>query len=516
MRMSFITQRLPRFTMLQWLVCVIAALGFAFDTYELLMLPLIVKPALLELGGIQPGSPAYTLWFSLLFYVPALAGGVFGLLGGYLTDCFGRKTVLTWSILLYSFAAFLGGYSVNLPMLLVLRCLVFIGVSVEFVAAVAWLAELFPNNQREGVLGITQVFSSLGGVMVAIANGIITAWSVNSPAPLFLGMNLPALQLPAIATPPLLDLFGTISHPHAHWRYTLMSGLIPAIPLLLVRPLLPESPLWKEKRRTGQLKRPSITELFRPQLRRTTILVTVMFTMGHAAFYGALALTPQIVPDLPEVKEDASAALKKQLPEGLREELRTRWRSEGKSDADIAQRMGAEERRIAGQIEQAHTARIMKTPPLGGLLGRFVLACLAIVVISRQRLLRGFLLPGIAVMPLTFAWAGVNSLSWLEIGIFLGGFLTVAQFSFWGNYLPRVFPIHLRGTGESFAANIGGRMIGTSFAALTPLIASWLPASLSTGTRIAYTAAAIGFLCYLINTLCSFWLPEPGSRDVSK
>jgi len=40
-----------------------------------------------------------------------------------------------------------------------------------------------------------------------------------------------------------------------------------------------------------------------------------------------------------------------------------------------------------------------------------------------------------------------------------------------GNYLPRVYPIHLRGTGESFAANIGGRMIGTSFALLTTTLA---------------------------------------------
>ena len=43
----------------------------------------------------------------------------------------------------------------------------------------------------------------------------------------------------------------------------------------------------------------------------------------------------------------------------------------------------------------------------------------------------------------------------------------MAQFSFWGNYLPRVYPTHLRGTGESFAANVGGRMIGTSAALVT-------------------------------------------------
>ena len=49
--------------------------------------------------------------------------------------------------------------------------------------------------------------------------------------------------------------------------------------------------------------------------------------------------------------------------------------------------------------------------------------------------------------------------------------MTVAQFSFWGNYLPRVYPLHLRGTGESFAANIGGRLIGTSFAWVTATLA---------------------------------------------
>ena len=157
-----------RLTATQWLICVIAAIGFAFDIYELLMLPLIVRPALMELGGIRPGTPEFTKWVSMLFYVPAVAGGIFGLLGGYLTDRLGRRRVLTWSILLYAFSAFAAGFSTNLYMLLVFRCLVFIGVCVEFVAAVAWLAELFPNpHQRESVLGFTQAFSSIGGLLVA-------------------------------------------------------------------------------------------------------------------------------------------------------------------------------------------------------------------------------------------------------------------------------------------------------------------------------------------------------------
>ena len=225
-----------RLTPVQWTVCVIAAIGFAFDIYELLMLPLVVGPALAELGGLARGTPEFARWFGLLFYVPAVCGGIFGLLGGYLTDRFGRRRVLTWSILLYAFSAFFAGYSTNLWMLLFFRTTTFIGVCVEFVAAVAWLAELFDNPvRREKVLGYTQAFSSFGGLLVAIVNGLVVRH---------------ALELPAIHMPGFLEsLLGTIAPAgeHAAWRYTLMSGLIPAIPLIIIRPFLPESPKWQAR-----------------------------------------------------------------------------------------------------------------------------------------------------------------------------------------------------------------------------------------------------------------------------
>ena len=123
------------------------------------------------------------MWVGRLFYIPAVAGGIFGLLGGYLTDLLGRRRVLTCSILIYAFAAFASGFSTSIEMLLVLRCLVFIGVCVEFVAAVAWLAELFPEpQQREKVLGYTQAFSSIGGLLVATANGLCVAYAASFPA----------------------------------------------------------------------------------------------------------------------------------------------------------------------------------------------------------------------------------------------------------------------------------------------------------------------------------------------
>ena len=471
-----------KLTRTQWLICTIAALGFAFDIYELLMLPLIVGPALQELIGAAPGSPEFNSWIGKLFFIPAIAGGIFGLLGGYLTDRLGRRRVLTWSILLYAFSAFAAGYSTSVEMLLFFRCLVFIGVCVEFVAAVAWLAELFPDpKQREKVLGYTQAFSSLGGLMVAVAYGICVKYSG----------SFPAIHFPDF----LSGMFGggTVGDEHAAWRYTLMSGVIPAIPLILIRPFLPESPAWAQKKAAGTLKRPSIRELFTPELRRTTLITTAMFAMAYGAAFGAIQHIPRIIPGLPEVKaasQAASAAAAK---------------ANAGKPADVVKKASI----VAGKkAEQSIAANTTKIQEVGGLVGRFMLAYLAVIIISRRKLLRLFVIPGLIVMPLVFAYCGVTGLMPLQIGIFFAGLLTVGQFSFWGNYLPRVYPMHLRGTGESFAANIGGRLIGTSFAWITTTLATTADIA-AAPAKLAYTAAAIGFSVYLVSLILSFFLPEP-------
>ena len=117
-------------------------------------------------------------------------------------------------------------------------------------------------------------------------------------------------------------------------------------------------------------------------------------------------------------------------------------------------------------------ARVSFWQEMGGLAGRFALAMLAVAIVSRRMLLRIFQIPALMFVPLFFWWVAgtlgdASTLPWIKVGIFVAGFLTVAQFSFWGNYIPMVFPLHLRGTGESFAANIGGRVIGTAAAWLT-------------------------------------------------
>jgi hypothetical protein len=445
-------------TPLQWVICTIAVIGFAFDTYEILMLQLVIRPALLELTGAAQGSPEYQMWVGRLFYIPAFAGGIFGLIGGYLTDLLGRRRVLTYSILLYGFGAFFSGYATSVEMLLVLRCFVFVGVCVEFVAATAWLAELFPDPiKREKVLGYTQAFSSLGGIMVATANGLCVQYAASFPA---------------------ISGFGfSIQDPHAAWRYTLMSGLIPAIPVILIRPFLPESPIWKEKRDAGTLRRPGIAALFAPELRRVTLISALMVAMSYGAAFGAINQVAQMVPGL--VQDQV-----RNLPPPQ-----------------------------AAQVTQATAASVTKANEYGGLLGRALLALLVVRIVSRQKLIRLFQIPGLIAFPLVFGVAATTSLDWLYPGMFIAGLVTVAQFSFWGNYLPRMYPVHLRGTGESFAMNVGGRLVGTCFAWVTATLAitgdrAYAP------TKVALVAAVVGTSVYLVGLISSFWLPEPKQEEL--
>jgi MFS family permease len=492
-----------RLTLTGWLVCGIAAIGFAFDIYELLMLPLIARPALLELGGFQPGSPGFLRWVGLLFYVPALCGGLFGLLGGYLTDRLGRRRVLTWSILIYAFAAFAAGFSTNLWMLLVCRCFVFVGVCVEFVAAVAWLAELFPDpRQRERVLGYTQAFSSVGGLLVAVANGLAIQF----------GPSLPAVEMPGG-----LSFLGQIGAEHQHeaWRYTLMSGLIPALPLILIRPFLPESPVWAAKRAAGTLKRPSIAALFAPDLRRTTLLTALGFACTLGVAFGAIQQMPQMVPGLAEVKAAAAAAGEKAAAAA---------RERGEADE---QKLALAAKAAGARVGQKAAAEYTKMQEIGGLVGRCLMAVILAAAVAWGWKLRLLQIPGLLLTPVVFwffvrapnttffeiplEWAHLGRLpvTTMSLGMFLVGLVTVGQLSFWGNYLPHVFPVHLRGTGESFAANIGGRMLGTSAAAVTSLVAGLLPYE-SAALKFSSAAAIVGTAICLAGLAVGFLLPEPG------
>lgn len=485
----------PKLTTTQWLIIIIASIGFLFDTYELLMTPLVAAPAIAELLKVPPNNPLVTEWVGKLLWIAALCGGVFGLLGGWLVDRFGRKTIMAASIFMYSLSPFAAAFATSLPMFVFFRSTTFIGVCVEFVAAITWLAEVFQDkHQKEKWLGITQAFASLGGVLVTV----VSIWISKHMA-----------DLPHMGLPQLVD--GSVGS----WRYLLMTGLLPAIPIALLLPFVPESQVWKERRASGSLKRPSFGALFAPELRRVTILTALLSACAYGIAFGALQVTvARVTPGLPELKPQAVelAPLRKEADE-LNKQLNAlpagdpaRKELIGK----IKENFGKQ--KPATEAVKAMSDKVQFRQEMGGLVGRVLLALLLIVGMSRVALLKVFQIPALIILPLTYFKlfaVGGDAFLWAYA---VCGLVTVAQFSYFGEYLPKVFPIHLRGTGGSFATNVGGRMIGTCMATLNT---SWLAPMLAGGIQnvkpmhVAMAAGYIATTMAVIAFIAGFLLPEP-------
>jgi MFS family permease len=483
------------------LVLLVAAIGFLFDTYELLMFPVVGGQAVSELKQVDISSPVVREWSGRMLWIAALCGGAFGLLGGWLTDRLGRKTVMAGAIMAYSISPVLAAFSSELWMLILFRCTTFIGVCVEMVAAVTWLAELFTDKRtREIVIGWTLATASLGGIFVTeVFNFIVAEGKAGHLPSSVLGIPFPEGHNPN----------------NVAWRYTLLTGLIPGALILLMLPFVPESQVWRERKRAGTLKRPSFAELFAPSLRRTTIVTAILSACGYAAAFGALQMTPLFIsPGLPDIVEQTKpikaeiGALNKQL---------AKFEEEGTPEAkahiaELTKQIKAKQKAIA-DITNPRRGDIQRWQEIGGLTGRIILAVLLIFLPSRL-LLRIFLIPGIILFPLTYGQLVTGPYVTFAAAIFFCGLLTVAQFSYLSEFLPRVFPLHLRGTGGSFATNVGGRMVGTMAATLNTEFLSTLFSG-DEPMKVASAAAVIGGTVYLIAFVTSFWLPIPRSEELA-
>ncbi len=424
----------------QWLILLTAGVGFAFDMYEIVVQAIIVRPLLMELGPFQPGTPVFNSWAGLFLFLPTVIGGLTALAGGYLTDRVGRQRVLVWSIVAYGIAAFCSGFASSLPELIFWRCITVAGSCVEFVAAIAWLTELFPDNRRrDAVLGFTQMGATAGNFMIAGAYYAAVTW----------GDQLPAIH-----------------GAHSAWRYALIFGALPAIPLMLIRPFLPESPKWLARHEAGTLKRPRLREFMEPKLRRVTLVTTGLVACCYALAFGMLQHIPRVVPGLPQV-----AALPRREQE--------QWVSWVHVHVDT-----------------------------GALLGRVLLTGLVVLFVSRVPMLRWMLWAGLLLFPLVLLGPALQDAEVFKYAVLLAALVVAVQYSFWGNYLPRVFPLHLRGTGESLAISFGARVIAPFMALATPLLSNVMPGATPT-LKLAHSMALIAVLVTLIALVLSRWLPEP-------
>ncbi len=179
--------------------------GWVFDFYDLILFTFLLIPIgkELQLSNIQL---SYVLGASLA--ATAIGGIIFGIL----SDRYGRKSVLQWTILTYSIGTFLCGFSASLWMLVVFRIVTGLGVGGEWATGQTYVGETFPARLRGRYGAMMQTGAPFGIVLASVMGGFVA--------------------------------------PVIGWKASFFVSVLPALLVVYIRKELPESDMWEKRKQS--------------------------------------------------------------------------------------------------------------------------------------------------------------------------------------------------------------------------------------------------------------------------
>jgi MFS family permease len=236
--------------------------GWLFDFYDLMLFSFLLIPIQKTLG-----LDAQAL--SLLLGASLAATAVGGILFGWLADRFGRKTVLSWTILIYSLGTFACGFAGGAWWLLVFRVLTGLGVGGEWATGQTLVGETFPARMRARFAAVMQTGAPLGIAVASIVGGFVE--------------------------PALARAFGDAFA----WRGCFFLSLAPALLVVVIRKFMPESDIWLDRRRRqGSPERGQVRALLlTPAHRRLFVLGLVLAVTDMSAYWFTYSWLPKYLYD---------------------------------------------------------------------------------------------------------------------------------------------------------------------------------------------------------------------------
>jgi len=153
-----------RFPVRVWLI---SFLGWTFDFYDLILISFLLIPIGIDLHFTAPEE-------AVILGMALGASGAGGILFGYLSDRYGRKRIMTWTIGLYSLGTALCALSWGLWSLVVFRLITGLGVGGEWAVGHALLQEASPGRMRGRAAAFLQAGEPFGVGLAAVVGLLVT------------------------------------------------------------------------------------------------------------------------------------------------------------------------------------------------------------------------------------------------------------------------------------------------------------------------------------------------------
>lgn len=181
-------------------------------------------------------------------------------MAGFLADKYGRKSILLWTLLIFSIASGLSALATGFIMLCIFRFIAGLGLGGELPVASTLVSESMPVKERGRAVVLLESFWAAGWILAALIAYFVI--------------------------------------PNYGWQAAFLIGALPAFYALYLRRAIDDSPRYLEQKKVVRLglgKR--IASVWSPEFRRTSIMLWVLWFTVVFSYYGMFLWLPTVMVD---------------------------------------------------------------------------------------------------------------------------------------------------------------------------------------------------------------------------
>lgn len=432
----------------QWFVFSVAGCAWLFDNLDQRLFSLARIPALTDL---MSGAPTLEVQaFAKVVTALFLVGwGVGGLTFGALGDRFGRARLLTISILIYSLGTGLTAICADAHQFAVLRFATGVGIGGVFGLAVAIIAESVAEGARLAMLALLQVLSTVGNIGAALLKMRVDAFAADG-----------------------------IIQTHDSWRWLFAIGALPALLAVVSGFFLREPEPWRRLKAAKALPRNwfgSYAQLFADRTDRRNLVVGALLAIaGVIGLWG-----------IGEYAVD------------LQHAIFTAYYTQHMPGQDVSQH-------VANAKNWAYLLQM-----LGAATGMLIFTAIADRFGRRPAFILGFSAAFLVTLFVYYRMTTPLDAYWMM------PLMGVAQFSVFAGfaiYLPELFSGKVRGTGVSFAYNLG-RFAAAAGSFASALLTTQVFAAFEAPLPLRYSAMVMCAV-FLVGIVTAIAAPETKGRPL--